>query len=67
MNCDLRCRKAMVDCESLRKLAGIATRRPKNLPMVFVLVGIVGPGWFLEFDEGKDDGRCDGRRTDESC
>lgn len=57
----------MVDCESLRKLAGVATRRPKNLPRVFVLVGIVGPGWFLEFDEGKDDGRCDGRRTDESC
>lgn len=55
----------MVDCESLRKLARIETRRPKNLPMVFVLVGIVGPGWFLEFDEGEEDGRCDGRRTDE--
>ena len=41
----------MVDCESLRKLAGIATRRPKNLPRVFLLVGIVGHGWFLEFDE----------------
>lgn len=41
----------MVDCESLRKLAGIAARRPKNLPRVFVLVGIVGAGWFLEFDE----------------
>lgn len=43
----------MVDCESLRKLARIKTRRPKNLPRVFVLVGIVGPGWFLEFDEEK--------------
>lgn len=45
----------MVDCESLRKLAMLAARRPKNLPMVFVMVGIVGPGWFLEFDEVKND------------
>jgi hypothetical protein len=45
----------MVDCESLRKLARLATRRPKNPPRVFVLVGVVGPGWFLEFDERSSD------------
>lgn len=55
----------MVDCESLRKLARLATRRPRNLPRVFVQVGIVGPGWFLEFEERNGHGRSNSSRTDE--
>jgi hypothetical protein len=49
MNCDLRCRKATVDAELVRKLATFAKVRPK----VWLLLNI-GSGWFIQMDGEKE-------------
>ena len=45
VNCDLRCRKATVDAEQVRKLAKFAKQRPK----VWLLLNI-GYGLFMQED-----------------
>ena len=45
MNCDLRCRKATVDADLVRKLVTFAKVRPK----VWLLLNI-GSGWFIQME-----------------
>ena len=46
MNCDLRCRKAIVDADLVRKLAAFAKVRPKVwLPLN------IGSGWFIQMED----------------
>jgi hypothetical protein len=46
MNCDLRCLKATVDVDLVRKLVRFAKVRPK----VWLLLNI-GSGWFIQMED----------------
>ena len=46
MNCDLRCRKAIVDADLVRKLAAFG----KVCPKVWLLLNIWS-GWFIQMED----------------